>query len=142
MNKHRIYLCGGISNMSIEEHNGWRLKFEEFIENADLYDKVTVFNPVSHISELSPFKMDDKQAMDYDLHMLRNSDLIIANFNNPKSIGSACELGIAYEKRIPILGLNEQRLELHPWICMMSSYIFTEWEWMINYFVEHYYNEW
>ena len=142
MNRYRIYLCGGITGLSLEEQCNWRDKFQQFIKDIDMSGKVTVFNPVDHISELSPYKMDDKQAMDYDLSMLRKSDLVIVNFNNPNSIGTACELGIIYEKRIPVLGLNEKKLELHPWQVLICSKIFTEWDWMINYFIEHYYNEW
>lgn len=144
MNQKRVYLAGAISGLSLEEQNGWRMKFINFIKDTDMYHKLTIFNPVDHISdfESSPFYMDERQAMDYDLSVLRKSDLVIMNFNNPNSIGTACELGIAYEKRIPILGLNEDKLELHPWQAMMCSKIFTEWDWMISYFIEHYYNEW
>ena len=142
MNKHYVYLAGGIAGLSIEEHNGWRIQFEELISNADMWDKVSVFNPVSHIEDLHPDRMDEKQAMDYDLNMLRRSDLIIMNFNNPNSIGTACELGIAYDRRIPILGLNLEKYELHPWPCMMCHKIFTDWNSMVEYFIKHFYNEW
>lgn len=141
MDNKYVYLAGAISGLSIEEHNGWRLQFEEFIENAELFN-VIAFNPVSHIEELHPEHMDERQAMDYDLTMLRKADLVIMNFNNPGSIGTACELGIAYEKRIPVLGLNLDRQELHPWQSMICHKIFTDWNSMIEYFIKHFYNEW
>jgi hypothetical protein len=142
MNKHRIFLGGGIGDSSIEEHNGWRLKFESLIEDIDMKHKILVFNPVSHISEFSPFRMNYKQTIDYHLDMLRKSDLMIMNFNLPNSVSAACELGIAYERRIPILGLNKNDYDLHPWLKNMCEVVFTDWDWMINYFVEHYFNEW
>ena len=117
------------------------MKFQEFLNDADLYN-IIAFNPVNHIEELNPYKMNEKQAMDYDLNMLRNSDLVIVNLNNPKSIGTACELTLAYEKRIPILGLNEDGQEIHPWVENFCSKIFDNWEAMITYFIEHYVNEW
>ena len=137
-----IYLAGGISGLSLEEQNGWRTRFENFAVNCDLFNKVSIFNPVSHIEELNPDKMDERQAMEYDLSMLRRSDLVIMNFNNPGSIGTACELGIAYEKRIPVLGINIDNKELHEWQQLMCHKIFTNWDSMIIYFINHYYNEW
>ena len=138
----RIYLAGGISGLTLEEQNGWRMRFEDFAVNCDLLDKITIFNPVSHIEELNPNRMDERQAMEYDLSMLRESDLVIMNFNNPSSIGTACELGIAYEKRIPVLGINIDNKELHEWQQLMCHKIFTNWDSMITYFINHYYNEW
>lgn len=142
MFRHVVYLAGGISGLSIEEQNGWRIEFEDLIEKADMWDKVIVFNPVSHIEDLHPNRMDDKQAMDYDLYNLRKADLIIMNFNNPYSIGTACELGIAYEKRIPVLGLNLERQDIHPWQGMIPHKIFTDMNSMFEYFIKHFYNEW
>lgn len=140
--KHLVYLSGGITGLSIEEHDEWRYRFQKMIADLEVLNKVRVFNPVDHIEELAPDRMDEKQAMDYDLNMLRKSDLVIMNFNNPASIGTTCEMGIAYEKRIPIIGLNEIKYSLHPWQELMCSKIFTEWDWMIDYFVKHYLNEW
>ena len=137
-----IYLAGGITGLSIEEHSSWRINFQQFLEDINVTNKVTAFNPVDHIEDLHPNKMDEKQAMDYDLTMLRKSDLVIMNFNNPNSIGTACELGIAYEKRIPVLGLNLNGVELHSWQSMMCHKIFTDWGDMIEYFIKHFYNEW
>lgn len=137
-----IYLAGGITGLSIEEQTAWRIKFQQLLEDIGITNKVTAFNPVDHIEDLHPNKMDEKQAMDYDLTMLRKSDLVIMNFNNPNSIGTACELGIAYEKRIPILGLNLNKVELHPWQKLICHKIFTEWDDMVEYFIKHFYNEW
>ena len=142
MSKHRIYLAGGITGLSLEEHNGWRVKFQELMNDVDIHGKVLVFNPVNHIEELNPDRMNEQQAMDYDLNMLRKSDLVIVNFNCPSSIGTACELGIAYDKKIPIIGLNEQANEIHPWEANMVDKIFYYWSNMIAYFINHYYNEW
>lgn len=137
-----VYLAGGISGLSIEEHNSWRLDFQKFIWDAGIANYISIFNPVDHIEDLHPNRMNNKQAMDYDLGMLRKADLVIMNFNNPNSIGTACELGISYEKRIPVLGLNLSKYELHPWQCMICEKIFTDWESMIDYFIKHYANEW
>lgn len=138
----RVFLSGGITGLSISEQNNWRTKIQSLISDIGIDNKITIFNPVDHIEDLHPNRMDKKQAMDYDLYMLRKSDLVIMNFNNPNSIGTACELGVAYEKRIPILGVNLNKAELHPWQSLICEKIFTEWDWMIEYFIKHYVNEW
>lgn len=141
MNKKRIYLAGGISGLSIEEHNSWRLNFQELLNKADIY-WVNAFNPVDHIEEINPDRMGEREAMDYDLMMLRDSDLVVMNFNNPLSIGTACELGIAYENRIPVLGLNLENKELHPWQECICTKVFNSWSSFIGYFINHYASEW
>ena len=140
-NNYRVYLAGGITNLSINEHNSWRIDFQKFLDGANLYN-ISSFNPVDHMEEINPNKMNEKQAMDYDLSMLRESDIVIVNFNDPKSIGTACELALAYEKRIPILGFNEGKKEIHPWLEHFCSKIFNDWLSLLTYFVEHYANEW
>lgn len=140
--KYKIFLSGGITGLNLSEQNDWRDTFITFLDEIGVGYKIKAFNPVAHIEELAPDRMNDRQGMDYNLWNLRNSDLVVMNFNNPFSIGTACEMGIAYENRIPILGLNLNKLDLHTWQKTMCSKIFTEWEWFIDYFVKHYVNEW
>ena len=76
--------------------------------------------------------------MEFDLYKVRNSDLIIVNFNDPNSLGTMAELAIAYEKRIPIIGLNEDRNELHSWQIEMCARIFDNIGDMIMYVKDYY----
>lgn len=65
--------------------------------------------------------------MEFDLYKVRNSNLIIVNFNSPASLGTMAELAIAYEKRIPVIGLCEGDAgTLHPWQTEMCTRIFTD----------------
>ena len=78
--------------------------------------------------------------MRLDLHKLRNSDLIIANFNDMYSLGSMAEIAIAYDRRIPIIGLNIDDQELHPWQICMCERIFNDMEDMVDYIQKFYLN--
>ena len=55
------------------------------------------------------------EGMEFDLNRVRSSDLIIVNFNDVYSLGTMAEIATAYERRIPIIGLNENNQDLHPW---------------------------
>ena len=76
--------------------------------------------------------------MELDLHKLRNSNLVIVNFNDMYSLGSMSELAIAYDRRIPIIGLDVNKQELHPWQIEMCNRIFDDMDEMLDY-VEDYY---
>ena len=76
--------------------------------------------------------------MNFDLHKVKNSDLIILNFNNMYSLDTMAELAIAYDRGIPVIGLNESEQQLHPWQHCMCSKVFNNMESMITY-IEKYY---
>lgn len=135
-----IYLCGGMGKFGKENFdigNEWRAYFKEKIEDG--YIDTYVCNPNDHFN----FKderdfISDHEVMEYDLYKVRNSDLVVVNFNDPQSIGSAMELAIAYEKKIPILGLCEHNEELHPWLKTVCNRIFTDREELFLYLGKHY----
>lgn len=56
--------------------------------------------------------------MCYDFNMLRKSSYIIANFTDPNSIGTEIEIWIAFEMKIPIIGIcpDNELNNLHPWL--------------------------
>lgn len=70
--------------------------------------------------------------------MVRKSDLIIANFNSSQSIGTAQELALANEYRIPVVGLNAENKELHPWLTECCEKMFTDMSDLLDY-VQFYY---
>lgn len=129
-----IYLSGGMTGLSKEERNHWREKMvEAFSEEYHL----NLFNPCEHWDIDDPC-VNERAAMNYDLHRLRNADLMILNFNAPASLGTMAEQGIAYELRIPIIGLNESHKNLHPWQELMCEEIFDSMDNLIDYIYKHY----
>ena len=81
-----------------------------------------------------------REVMEFDFNKVRNSDLIIVNFNDLKSLDTMTELTIAYEHRIPVLGLctDENYSMLHPRQKEMSNRIFGDIDELINYVIEYY----
>lgn len=136
-----IYLCGGMGKFGRENFdigNEWRVYFQ--CKFSD-YSNIVMCNPNNHFNFKDEIDYkSQREIMEYDLHRVRNSDLIIVNFNDPNSIGSAMELAIAYEKKIPILGLCEhgEDAELHPWLKEVCNRIFHNREDLFLYTIKHY----
>lgn len=123
--------------------NDWRLDIKTLIEEGN-NGKAKCCNPNDHFNFLDDcgYKTQ-REIMDFELYKIRNSNALIVNFNDPKSIGSACEMAVAFENRIPIIGLCENREEniIHPWLKEFCERIFTDREELILYMIKHYVND-
>ena len=114
----KIYLAGGMSGVSFDEQIKWRKQ----VKDAVLYGcyeyayKPLFFLPPTYYNLEEQNHNTEREVIEFDLNRLRNSDLVIVNFNAPNSIGTAIELAIAYERRIPVIGINENNMEIHPWL--------------------------
>ena len=135
------YLSGGMTKFGKEEFeksNSWRTDIKEQIEKMS-EGYITAFNPNEHYSILSdPDDYSDREVMNLDIYKLRQSELVIYNNNDPFSRGSLIELGIAYERQIPIFTLNEEGNEVHSWVRDISQRVFTDREDMMMYLSAHY----
>ena len=143
MKNFQIYLCGGMGKFGKEnfkESNTWRIYCKNTLENCECDYTVKAINPNDYFNfvEEPPRYVSQREVMELDLHKLRNSDLVIANFNDMYSLGSMSELAIAYDRRIPIIGLDVNKQELHPWQIEMCNRIFDDMDEMLDY-VENYY---
>ena len=141
-----FYLCGGMGLFGKErfdEANDWRIYFkDEFKSVTD--GKVQCCNPNDHFNFLNTHEYSSQlEIMELDLYKVRNSDAVIVNFNDPKSIRSACEMTVAHELRIPIIGLceNVEMDNLHPWLKGMCNRIFKNREELVLYILKHYVND-
>lgn len=142
MNNYCVYLSGGMSNLSFEEQNKWRQQVKDAIlySDYDLKKNPVFFNPVDYFNfEIKEHK-SEKEPFEYDLYQLRNSDLVVVNFNEPSSIGTAMELMLAYELRIPVIGLNKDGVELHPWLEQCCMRICTNMRELCDYVVKFFLN--
>lgn len=132
-----IYLAGGMTGLNFEEQTEWRRHISEKIHNSGSYYnchyKDNVCNPVKYYNFEKPSHITEKEVVRFDLDKVRKSDLLIVNFNLPSSLGAMAEIAIAYEHRIPIIGLNEKDVELHPWQDYMVTRMFTD----IDSLIEH-----
>ena len=147
MKEYQIYLCGGMGKFGKDEFdkgNSWRVycknTLNNFMKGCYINCNVKIHNPNDYYNFLQnpPIYDNPREVMEFDLNLVRHSDLIIINFNDVYSLGSMAELTIAYEKRIPVIGLNTDNQVLHPWQEVMCSKIFNDIDKMLDY-VEDFY---
>lgn len=139
METYRIYLAGAMSGMSMAEQNDWRNEIRDSLENYECMYWVKCINPVDYYNTYDSTTYDsDLEVMNFDLYKVKKSNLIILNFNNMQSLGTMAELAIAWDKGIPVIGLNESEQQLHPWQYCMCSKIFNNKENMLQYIKNYY----
>lgn len=138
----KIYLSGGMGNLSFEEQSKWRSQIMNAIKFGD-YDyekKPLFFDPTQYYNFEEERHKSEREVMEFDLHNLRNSDLVIVNFNDPNSIGTAMELILAYEMKIPIIGLNKEQKNIHPWLECCCTRMCESLREAVEYVIEFYLN--
>ena len=140
-----IYLAGGMQKFGkkdFNESNYWRVHIEQELMKLDCGRQTRICNPNDYYSfyDNAPRYSTMREVMYFDLNKVRNSDLIIVNFNELKSLGTMAELAIAYEHRIPVIGLcsEENYPMLHPWQKEMCNRIFGDIDELIDYVIEYY----
>lgn len=140
MKMFKIYLAGGMGNLSWDEQSIWRAKVEDILyESDDSYKyKLDIINPVLFYNFETKRYDSELEIMKYDIRHVKTSDLIIVNFNDPTSIGTAQELAIAYDMDIPIIGINEEGKELHPWLTCNVDKMFYNLTEAVEYIIHFY----
>ena len=131
---------GKFGKDNFEKSNTWRIYCKNTLENCECEYSVKAINPNDYFNfkqEVPQYK-SQREIMELDLHKLRCSDMVIVNFNDMYSLGSMSELAIAYDRRIPIIGLDANKQELHQWQIEMCNRIFDDMDEMLDY-VEDYY---
>lgn len=138
-----IYLAGGMGKFGKDDFNksnNWRKYCKNILESYESDYKVKVINPNDYFNfvEEPPRYISQREIMEFDLNKVRCSDLIIVNFNDVYSLGTMAELAIAYERRIPVIGLNDEGQILHPWQMEMTTRMFNSIGEMLNYVKDFY----
>lgn len=143
MRDYNIYMAGGMGKFgkeNFDEGNKWRKYCKKALETCECNYKVIAINPNDYFNFVDepPQYNTQNEVMRLDLHKLRNSNLVIANFNDMYSLGSMSEIAIAYDRGIPVIGLNEGNQPLHPWQVCMCERIFTNIDKMLDYIEDFY----
>jgi len=140
MNEVRIYLSGGMTGMSLVDQTEWRNRIKDALKFQYAPSKpFTVFSPPDYYSVFTNAHTCEREAMEFDLAMLRKSDVVVVNFNNPSSIGTAMELAIAKEYRIPVIGFGDSK-SLHPWLLECCTRMCSGLKGAVEHLVEFYLN--
>lgn len=147
--KLKVFLSGGMSNISEEDSKKWRNLFEKkrfrnVISRIYYSDYYIFLNPTKLYKPTEPYNQTyEKEAMRYDLYCIKQSDIIIVNFNSLSSIGTAQEVMYAHILNKPIVGMIEEDKydQLHPWYREECIKIFKykpeELEEVINEIIEY-----
>ena len=141
MNKNIIYLAGKMSGLSIEEMSKWRreftYKFECYCTKNYIDNPFKIVTPTDYYSFEEKKHKTEREVMDYDLWIVKNSTLVVVNLDYPNSLGTAIEL---YEANkhcgIPVIGFGTTIN--HPWIEECLNVKFDTMEEVIDYIIEFY----
>lgn len=138
----RIYLSGGMGSLSFEEQSKWRSQVINAIKYGEYHceKNAVFFNPVNYYSFEEDRHRSEREIVEFDLNALRNSNLVIVNFNDPNSLGTCAELAIAYEKKIPVIGINKNNAELHPWLTEFTTRMCESLREAVEHVVDFYLN--
>lgn len=131
-----------MGSLDFEEQSKWRKQVINAILFGDYhYEKKPIFfNPVEYYNFTDVRYKSEREVVEFDLNALRHSDLIIVNFNDPKSLGTCAELAIAYEMRMPVIGINKDKQELHPWLVEFTTRMCDSLREAVEYVVEFHLN--
>lgn len=134
-----IYLAGGITNLTKDECEGWRIKIKEMVEDVTCLRWKCV-NPVAHIPEEIDESVE-RGMFEWDLYKVRQSDVVVCDFDHPGSIGTTWELAVARECGIPIIGFSLTNKFVHPWWEMSAMHICHSMDELYDFLCTNFLNE-
>lgn len=143
MRDYIVYMAGGMGKFgreNFDECNKWRKYCKQTLENYECDYKVRAINPNDYFNFVDEPKQYETQneVMRLDLNKLRSANMVVINFNDVYSLGSMAEIAIAYDRGIPVVGLNEDNKILHPWQECMCERIFNDIDKMLDYIEDFY----
>ena len=115
-----VYLAGSMEHVSLEEAKGWRDIATEILESMD----VVTLDPTRRIHNFDKRYM--KRIFELDLRDIQESDIILANLDNPTIAkhGTAMEVFYAaYVLRKPVVAFKADASTVHPFF----ESLVTEW---------------
>lgn len=112
-----IYLAGGMSSIPSEEYTKRRNVITSLLLSRKS-DKLSlnIIDPSRYYNYDFKYHETEKEILRWELNKVRNSNLIIVDLTVEKSVGTIVELAIAYENKIPIIGVNADKENIHPWL--------------------------
>lgn len=129
---YKVYLAGSCEKATLQERTEWRSACEEWLEKR--CERLSAVNPVSFYDYCRSDHKSDSEVFRFYRRMVKNSEIVLVNLSNERnSVGTICELAMAYEKNIAIIGFYEdeeldkvamKRL-FHPWVVEMCDRVET-----------------
>ena len=138
-----VYLAGKMSGLTHEEMSEWRTKATNLLIDAccNTYTRVIVNNPVEYYNFEEPIHQSEKEVMDFDLHLVQQSDVVLVNLDGlDSSIGTSIELYACSKMGIPVIafGSDKNYWAVHPWVSTCISRKEDSLEGAVNYLRDFY----
>ena len=117
-----IYLGGKMSGLSKDGYIRWRKELTDALydESVLVGSNIQVINPATYFDFDNMDRHLEKEVMQFDLNMVRQSDIVIVNVDDvSSSIGTAVELYEANLLNIPVIAYTYSGVvndSIHPWI--------------------------
>ncbi len=132
-----------MGGLSYDDYMGWRKNIAAALteSNAFVYGsaaQLQIVNPADYYNFENPRHASEREVMKFDLRHVKSSDLIIVNFNSSVSQGTTAELAVAHDHDIPIIGINADKLSLHPWDEAFCDRIFDSMDEAVEYIGDFY----
>lgn len=142
-NKLTIYLGGKMSGLSKNDYYTWRSELENVLNGrANLIGaSIQIINPAKYFDFDDMDRHLEKEVMQFDLNMVRQSDIVIVNVNRvSSSIGTAIELYEANRLNIPVIAYTEGCVvdDIHPWIENCFSTVQMNRDELVDYICDFY----
>lgn len=125
-NRLALYLAGGITHLSYGEATSWRNKVKERLGDEYLiYDPMDGFELLKDEESIqySYDGLDGKKIFRQCLHNVKNSHVVLVNWDTVKSIGTPFEVGWAHAFYKDIFSVSSTALKEHLFVVGSSSYI-------------------
>ena len=140
-----IYLAGKMSGLNKNDYCKWRSELTDaLIDKSFLIgSSIQIINPTDYFDFDDMDKHLEKEVMQFDLNMVRQSDIVIVNVGGvSESIGTAIELYEANRLDIPVIAYTEGDVNnnIHPWIENCLSTVQINRSELITYIIDFYMN--
>lgn len=112
-----------MTGLTREEMTGWR----DAIKTESKFYDMKVISPPDYFMYGCDCYDEDKESFVFDTRWVKKSDVVIANMNSPKSIGTAQEVMLAYEYGKPIIMIATNEIwnnEVNPWLKHEATTVF------------------
>lgn len=142
-NKLTIYLAGRMSGLCKNDYCKWRSELSDVLmDKAYLVgSRIQIINPADYFDFDNMDRHLEKEVMQFDLNMVRQSDVVIVNVSGvSSSIGTAIQLYEAKRLDIPVIAYTEGSVadDIHPWIENCFSTIQMNKNELVDYIYDFY----
>lgn len=139
MRKFKTYLAGRMSGLSLEQMNSWREEATQLLKDKS-NNMIHTENPCHFYNfERDPSTYTEKEVKEFDLHLVKNCDLVLVNLNFADSIGTAIELHMAHDVwNVPVIAVRNKGNKSHPWIDLSVTKFCETLEDAVDHIIEFY----